>query len=38
MTEPTWLYENFEKAGSSIGYRITRKLAEVRSEFQHIEI
>ena len=38
MTEPTWLYENFDKAGSSIGFRITRKLDEVQSPFQHIEI
>ncbi|MEG3050835.1 MAG: polyamine aminopropyltransferase, partial [Thermomonas sp.] len=38
MTEPTWLHENFEKAGSSIGFRVTRKLDEVQSPFQHIEI
>lgn len=23
MTEPTWLHEHFEKAGSSIGFRVT---------------
>ena len=34
MTEPTWMYENFEPAGSAIGYRITRKLDEVQSPFQ----
>jgi spermidine synthase len=34
----TWKYENFEPAGSAIGYRITRKLDEVQSPFQKIEI
>ena len=34
----TWHYENFEPAGSAIGYRITRKLDEVQSPFQKIEI
>ena len=40
MTEPntSWMYENFEPAGSAIGYRITRKLDEVQSPFQKIEI
>lgn len=38
MTEPTWMYENFEPSGSAIGYRITRKLDEVQSPFQKIEI
>jgi spermidine synthase len=38
MTETTWHYENFEPAGSAIGYRITRKLDEVQSPFQKIEI
>ena len=38
MTEPTWMYENFEPAGSAIGYRINRKLDEVQSPFQKIEI
>lgn len=38
MTAPTWIYENFEPAGSAIGYRITRKLDEVQSPFQKIEI
>jgi len=37
-TEPTWHYENFEPTGSSIGYRVTRKLDEVQSPFQKIEI
>ena len=27
----SWKYENFEPAGSAIGYRITRKLDEVQS-------
>lgn len=42
MTEisaPTrWQYENFEPTGSAIGFRITRKLDEVQSPFQKIEI
>jgi spermidine synthase len=38
MTDTSWKYENFEPAGSAIGYRITKKLDEVQSEFQHIEI
>ena len=38
MTDSNWLYENFDKAGSSIGFRITRKLDEVQSPFQKIEI
>ncbi len=38
MSQQDWLYENFETAGSSIGYRITRKLDEVQSPFQKIEI
>jgi len=38
MTAPTWLYENFEPTGSAIGFRVTRKLDEVQSKFQKIEI
>ena len=38
MTDTTWKYENFEPAGSAIGYRITGKLDEVQSPFQKIEI
>ena len=38
MTAHDWLYENFEPAGSSIGFRVTRKLDEVQSPFQKIEI
>ena len=38
MSQQEWLYENFEPAGSSIGYRITQKLDEVQSPFQKIEI
>ncbi|MCR6664264.1 MAG: polyamine aminopropyltransferase [Luteimonas sp.] len=38
MTAPNWLYENFDPAGSAIGYRVTRKLDEVQSPFQKIEI
>ncbi|NYZ61899.1 polyamine aminopropyltransferase [Luteimonas deserti] len=38
MTAPNWLYENFETAGSAIGFRVDRKLDEVQSPFQKIEI
>ncbi len=38
MSEPSWKYENFEPAGSAIGYRINGKLDEVQSAFQKIEI
>ncbi len=39
MTDKTtWHYENFDPTGSAIGYRITRKLDEVQSPFQKIEI
>ncbi|MFZ7094993.1 polyamine aminopropyltransferase [Luteimonas dalianensis] len=38
MNAPTWLYENFEPSGSAIGYRVTRKLDEVQSPFQKIEV
>ncbi len=38
MTDPTWQYENFEPSGSAIGFRIVRKLDEVQSPFQKIEI
>lgn len=36
--DTSWHYENFEPTGSAIGYRITRKLDEVQSPFQKIEI
>ena len=38
MSAPHWLYENFDPAGSAIGYRVTAKLDEVQSPFQKIEI
>src|SRR3546814_13469590 len=38
MSEPPWMYENFEPAGSAIGYRVTRKLDAVQSPLQKIEI
>lgn len=38
MTAAHWLHENFEPTGSSIGFRVTRKLDEVQSKFQKIEI
>ena len=34
----TWFYENFAYTGSAIGFRITRKLEEVQSPFQKIEM
>jgi len=38
MTDTTWMQERFEPTGSSIGFRIVRKLDEVQSPFQKIEI
>ena len=38
MTAPNWLYENFDTAGSAIGFRVNAKLDEVQSPFQKIEI
>ena len=38
MTSQTWFQENFEHTGSSIGFRIHKKLDEVQSPFQKIEI
>jgi spermidine synthase len=38
MTSNTWHYENFEYTGSAIGFRIVKKLDEVQSPFQKIEI
>jgi len=38
MTDTTWMQERFEPTGSSIGFRVTRKLDEVQSPFQKIEI
>ena len=38
MTPTPWYYENFEHTGSAIGFRITKKLDEVQSPFQKIEI
>ena len=34
----SWLHENFEHTGSAFGLRITRKLEEVQSPFQKIEM
>ena len=36
--DTSWYREDFEHTGSSIGFRITRKLDEVQSPFQKIEI
>jgi len=38
MNTPAWLHEQFEPTGSSVGFRISDKLDEVQSPFQHIEI
>ena len=38
MTDANWLYENFDTAGSAIGFRVNKKLDEVQSPFQKIEI
>ena len=37
-TAPNWFYENFDLTGSAFGLRVTRKLDEVQSPFQKIEI
>src|SRR5204863_8942219 len=36
--DATWLHENFEHTGSAFGLRIRRKLEEVQSPFQKIEM
>lgn len=38
MSNDIWFYENFVHTGTAIGFRITKKLDEVQSPFQHIEI
>jgi len=38
MNTSTWLHEQFAPTGSSVGFRISEKLDEARSPFQHIEI
>lgn len=38
MAQDTWFHENFEHTGSAVGFRIVRKLDEVQSPFQQIEI
>ena len=37
-TPGTWLHENFTHTGSAFGLRIRRKLEEVQSPFQKIEM
>jgi len=37
-SSPTWLHENFTHTGSAFGLRIVRKLEEVQSPFQLIEM
>lgn len=38
MSDSTWLHENFTHTGSAFGLRIKRKLDEVQSPFQKIEM
>jgi spermidine synthase len=38
MAQDAWFHENFEHTGSAVGFRIARKLEEVQSPFQKIEI
>jgi spermidine synthase len=38
MSNDNWFYENFVHTGTAIGFRITKKLDEVQSPFQKIEI
>lgn len=35
---PSWYHEDFAATGSAVGYRVVRKLDEVQSAFQKIEI
>jgi len=38
MNTTSWLHENFTPTGSAVGFRVSEKLAEVKSPFQTIEI
>lgn len=38
MTEPKWFFEHFDSAGTAFGLRLKRKVEEVRSAYQHIEM
>jgi spermidine synthase len=37
-SDTTWFHEDFAATGSAVGFRVVRKLDEVRSPFQKIEI
>src|SRR3546814_15938029 len=37
-SDTTWFHEDFAPTGSAVGYRLVRKLDEVQSPFQKIEI
>lgn len=38
MTESKWFFEHFDSAGTAFGLRLKRKVEEVQSPYQHIEM
>ncbi|MDF1821093.1 MAG: polyamine aminopropyltransferase [Alcanivoracaceae bacterium] len=38
MTESKWFFEHFDSAGTAFGLRLKRKLEEVHTTYQHIEM
>ena len=38
MTESKWFFEHFDSAGTAFGLRLKRKVEEVTSPYQHIEM
>lgn len=38
MTESRWFIEHFDSAGTAFGLRLTRKLEQVQTPYQHIEM
>jgi spermidine synthase len=38
MTESRWFFEHFDTAGTAFGLRLKRKLEEVQTPYQHIEM
>lgn len=38
MTESKWFFEHFDSAGTAFGLRLKRKVEEVQTQYQHIEM
>ena len=38
MTESKWFFEHFDTAGTAFGLRLKRKVEEVQTQYQHIEM